>query len=345
MELLVTTHPGLEALALEELEELAASAGGILEGELRPQAHLGRVRLKGRGGDLEAVALRGRSIHHVLRRIDEFQATTLGAIVRAAARWDVPELDEGSWCVRCRRVGAHAFSSVDVEREVGAALFARCAGPVRLRGWDHCVRVELRGSHCAVGLQRTQAPLSHRFYPRPYQQRTALKANVAFAALRQLPSPPRTLLDPFAGSGTILLEAGAVLPRTRLFGSDRRSLAADGCRANLTAFGLAHRSEVRAGEVERLAEVWEDRRFDAIVTNPPYGVRMGAGLDFARFYARLLLSAGRVLAPGGSLVLLATHEDALRRAAAAQGWRVGAPLRVETRSVRPAIVRLWRPPG
>ena len=340
--LLLTTNPGLEPLVRAELQAAHPSARVTL----RPHRHLGRVRAEADAPDaLERACLGLRSVHHVLRLRGGFALPPGGDLddVRAAvAATALPELEGArAFRVRSRRHGDHPFQSPDVERAAGAVLVQRTGLPVDLKGEDAItVRVDLRERAGTIGVQRTTAALSHRFYPRPYQQRTSLKANVAFAALRALERPPRRLLDPFCGSGTILLEAGALFPEAALFGSDKKPAAADGAARNLAAFGFGERAATRQGEVERLGAHWSGERFDAIVTNPPYGVRMGGRLDFRRFYARLLGQLEPLLAPEGAVVLLATREEALGDAAARRGWAMEVVWRVETRSTTPAIARL-----
>lgn len=80
-----------------------------------------------------------------------------------------------------------------------------------------------------------------------------------------------------------------------------------------------------------------DGAFDALVTNPPYGVRMGARLDFRQLYARLFHAFDVPVR-----VVLATEEDALREAAAALGLRAEITARPRTGSVSPAIFVVTR---
>ena len=57
--------------------------------------------------------------------------------------------------VRCRRVGEHPFSSLDVERFVGAGLLQQCdTAGVDIRTPDETVRLEIRGDRLSVISQR-----------------------------------------------------------------------------------------------------------------------------------------------------------------------------------------------
>lgn len=332
--LVITTHRGLEELVARELQEHC----GELSVTLRPDDFVGRVAVEDRE-DVLAAALRLRSAHHVIRVRRVGTANSLEEIVAFAEQTELPGLAEvESFAVRCRRVGEHGFRSPEVERKVGAVLFHR-GHKVNLKEPAMTVRVDVRGDRVSIAEQLTPVAMSHRYYPRPYQQRTSLKANVAYACLRGLKVVPKRLLDPFCGSGTMLLEAGHLWPKTELFGGDKKPAAVAGARSNLEAYGVT--AKLVEGQAERIGALLPGP-FDAIVSNPPYGVRMGGRLDFERFYAELLEAFGAVLSPGGEVVLLVVIEPAMEIAAKAGGWNWEVLTRVETGSVRPGVFRLWR---
>lgn len=399
----LTTHVGLEARARADLRALGLEAAAFEGNEP------GRVHVRVDDRHLPGL-LALRSVHHVGRPCGarRFESMTLDAIAEWAATLAIPELEgssavgEGSFVVRCEREGTHDFTSPDVERAVGAALASRHGRSVSLKHPDVRIAVDVVGTYASLDVRLTEPALSHRGYPRPYQQRTALKADVAYACLRAaeeaLGRPPTRVIDPFCGSGTILLEAAELFPDAQLFGSDKKPTAAEGARANLAAFGHAARATIVTAELDLAARRLglasfgdrvrdgdggrdEDRgrdedggrnrarivgvdvvvdadvagdengtdlsrasvrdrdgALDALVTNPPYGVRMGARLDFRQLYARLFQSFDVPVR-----VVLATEEDALHEAAAALGLRAEVAARPRTGSVSPAIFVVTRP--
>lgn len=286
-----------------------------------------------------------RSIHHVVRArgARRFETLTLEALAAWAGELAIPELEAPvSFVVRCEREGEHPFSSPEVERAVGGALAARYARPVDLKQPDVRIAVDVVGASATLDVRLTEPALSHRAYPRPYQQRTALKADVAYACLRAaedaLGRAPTRVIDPFCGSGTILLEAAELFPDARLFGSDKKPFAAVGAAANLAAFGHASRATIVTAELDLaarrlgLASNSHPTITDVLVTNPPYGVRMGARLDFRQLYTRIFRAFDVPVR-----VVLATEVDALREAADALGLRVDVVAQVKTGSVCPAL--------
>ena len=289
-----------------------------------------------------------RSIHHILRPVADFPLPAqepLAGLERELAGVEIPELaDRPPFRVTSDREGEHAFTSHDVQRVAGAVLVERYGAPVDLRGYTVEVRVDVVGERCAVAVQLTRKALSNR-YERAFAPRVALRANVAYACLRLGDIGPETgrLLDPFCGSGTILLEAGALLPDTALHGSDRQEQAVEGARRNLAAAGLADRAELRQSDALSLERIYPAGFFDAIVTNPPYGARLGRGIRFGPFYIDLLTQTHHLLRPGGRLVVLVRKRGAFHGALAkAGGFRVREERMVATSGVYPVIFVLER---
>lgn len=354
--LLFTTNPGLESIVVEELTARLASVGvAAPKVELRPLGFHGHVLAVAAAEDEEKVweaALRMRSVHHVIQPLYSFALKSTASASSIAPGedpldiiyrelWDrgVPGLDSAAtFRVTTRRSGEHPFTSLDVQRRAGAALVSRHGCGVDLTEYECNVRVDVFDDTCSVGLQRTRDPLSRR-HPHIYRPRAALKANVAYALLHmaQLGEGAGALLDPFCGSGTILLEAAALHSQLRIQGSDFAEAAVSGCRSNVAAEGLTDRISVRCCDARFMAEVYPSSSFGAIVTNPPFGVRLGRGMNFFSFYTQFFDQAARVLAPGGRLVLLAWKRgvvDKANRAAAKRFRRLHVRV-VETGGVFP----------
>ena len=150
-----------------------------------------------------------------------------------------------------------------------------------------------------------------------------LRENLA-AGILQLAgwAPGIPLLDPMCGSGTILLEAATLAldmapglrrhftfekfrnfnarrwhellqqskarqkPKTPLaiYGSDISAAALDAARANLNAAGLEKVVSLKQANV---LEIAAPAKGGIIVTNPPYGVRLGEQQALAAFYPKL----------------------------------------------------------
>ena len=125
------------------------------------------------------------------------------------------------------------------------------------------------------------------------------------------------LLDLGTGSGCILLSLLADRPEAHGLGTDLSATALEVARRNAASLGLADRAAFRRADwTEGL-----DGPFDLIVSNPPYiaaaempglapelrrwepEMALSPGGDGLDAYRRIAAGAGRLLAPGGRLLL------------------------------------------
>ena len=310
--LLFTTNQGLEDVVAEEFGERTAAAGlEVVGAEKAPFGLNGYVLVESNDSwsKLEPIALQMRSIHHVLHPLYSFALPPQGAldtIRREVGAREVPQMDSArTFRVTSKRSGEHDFTSVDVQKAAGAALVQRYGCGVDLENFDLEVRVDVFADACLVGVQLTRSILSKR-YRRVFQPRAAIKSNVAYAMLRfaRLGEAQDALLDPFCGSGTILIEAAQIYPELELFGSDMHGDTTVGARQNVEALGLAERIHIQQADARRLRYVYPTGYFRAVVANPPFGVRMGQQMNFFHFYRRFMEQVWHVMEPGGLLVLL-----------------------------------------
>ena len=346
--LLLTTHPGLEDLVAAELAARCAAANlGHGAVELRADGMAGRVRAvveADREGAL-GVALGLRGVFHAMRPVATFALRAdapLTDIRERLSRVDLPELGPGrSFRVRCERVGEHPFTSEQVAAAAGAGILDQGPRPVRMKGFDVLVRCDVRGERVSVAVQHTHAALADRFV-HVYNQRSSLKPTLAWGMLQLLGEGPVTrLLDPFCGAGTILYEAAAWRPGVARCGSDWSAEAVEGAGQNLDAAGVS--AALKVGDALDLGALW-DGPFDAVVTNPPFGLKLGAKVDFYRFYPQLIDSLAGVVPPGGRVAMLVWKRGAFNHSV----WRSGGPFRsihvriVEMGNVFPGIFVLQR---
>ncbi|MEV6284896.1 methyltransferase domain-containing protein [Kribbella sp. NPDC051770] len=115
------------------------------------------------------------------------------------------------------------------------------------------------------------------------------------------------LLDPFCGTGTILLAAHP-FARGRLIGSDRDEQAIELARTNLQRAGV--RAELAVGPAEKLTVATGS--LDRVVSNLPFGKLVGTHGDNAKLYPAVLKEIARVLRPDGRAVLLTEDKRLLK---------------------------------
>ncbi|MFQ5552499.1 MAG: TRM11 family SAM-dependent methyltransferase, partial [Thermoplasmata archaeon] len=232
----------------------------------------------------------------------------------------LPTLDFEGKSFRFRVADSPDGSSHGLEAELGGALTA--TGRVDLDDPDVDLRL-VQGRQAflyAVSAQVDRSNFDARAARnRPFQRPVVLHPRFARALVNLTGvATGETLLDPFCGTGGILMEA--FLVGAKPIGADLRKDVIEGCRRNLNHFGMEaslHLSD--AGEVAK-----EVGRVDAIATDPPYG--RGAttqGEDLHVLLQRALNAFKDILRPGGPLaIVLPEHAfiDLARRHFILQEW-------------------------
>lgn len=121
------------------------------------------------------------------------------------------------------------------------------------------------------------------------------------------------VVDPFCGTGTLLLLAGLGTPELRLTGSDIDPEAIRLATINLDRFGVEAR--LRTGPAERID--LRDHSADRVLANLPFGKRVGSHRTNEQLYPAALREIARILDPRGRAVLLTDDKrlfaDALQR--------------------------------
>jgi 23S rRNA G2445 N2-methylase RlmL len=121
----------------------------------------------------------------------------------------------------------------------------------------------------------------------------------AAIARASAPRDDDVVWDPFAGSGTELVERARLGPYARLLGTDIDQRALDAAAKNLAAAGIGDAALAIADATTHTPEPAPT----LIVTNPPMGRRLSRREGaLATLVDRFLHNAARVLAPGGRLV-------------------------------------------
>lgn len=130
------------------------------------------------------------------------------------------------------------------------------------------------------------------FYPGVLMPRMAL-------ALVNIAQPEKNLLDPFCGTGGILIEGGLI--GIHVIGGDMQRKLMLGARTNLEYYNIDHLLMYQ--DARRLALL--DNCVDAVVTDPPYGRSAAIKAEsFEHLLSASLKEINRVLKAGKRAVLI-----------------------------------------
>lgn len=347
-----TTNQGYEDIVVNEVHSLLAREGieaGGFEGS--PFGIRGNVLYRHLGDEEELAGLipEMRSIYHCVRYLAhaEFESEDFFSEIDSLfADLPVPQLENAaSFRVRCDRRGSHPFHSPDIERRVGGLLQERYGTAVDLEEPECDFQVDIFGRHLFAGVRITTSRRDRRF-DKAFHQRIATRSVVAYGMLNLagILSKPGTLLDPFCGSGTILLEAADLLPGIELYGCDITEDAVAGTEENLSRIGAADRSHILQGDARELSQLLPPASVDYIVTDPPLGIRMGKRINYYALFTKLLEEAKTVLRPKGRILLLSARHRKLLNYAVRDtgGYRIAHVRVIEYGGIYPALFLLQR---
>ncbi len=154
-----------------------------------------------------------------------------------------------------------------------------------------------------IGAIQRAAFQSRRMPQYPFQRPVSLDPRLARAAVNLARIRPQDrVLDPFVGTGSLLIEAA--LLGARVSGVDREADMIRGALQNFAHVGLVPESMI-VGDSATVGASVPGARWDAMVTDPPYGRASGTqGEPVAELLARTLPVWAEHIHPGGRIVLV-----------------------------------------
>jgi tRNA (guanine10-N2)-dimethyltransferase len=120
---------------------------------------------------------------------------------------------------------------------------------------------------------------------RPFFSPTSIDPRIARAMIN-ISQAQSEILDPFAGTGGILIEAGLIGLDT--YGLDIEEKSVIGTKMNLSNYGI-NNFDIRVGDARRIFETF-GRNFESIVTDAPYGRSTKIDKDKEKMYKECFFS-------------------------------------------------------
>ncbi|MBI5669675.1 MAG: methyltransferase domain-containing protein [Chloroflexi bacterium] len=301
----ITTR-GLEAVSAQEMRQLpGVTVTGMayrrVEAacqELQPLARLRTV------DDVFIQLARWQPVTHLRAELGEFAKRSADLILKPAldaigTMRPLPPAPRFS--VTANFVGRRNYTAPEIKTAIQAGLSQRHPAWVYVED-DHDADVNLRvfieHDTALVGVRITRHPLHRRPYKTDHLP-GSLKPSVAAAMLLLAEAAPgQSLVDPFCGTGTILIEAA--LQGLHVIGGDLQAAAARHARIN------AEHADCHP----QLCQ-WDARRLplaaasvDLAVSNLPWGRQIVVNENLKSLYHAALPEMRRVVKPGGRIVLL-----------------------------------------
>ncbi|KAA9009862.1 THUMP domain-containing class I SAM-dependent RNA methyltransferase [Histidinibacterium aquaticum] len=346
LEIFLATAPGLEPLLRDE----AAAAGFAA-----PRSVPGGVVTTGSWAEVRRANLELRGATRVLARIAEFPAVHLAQLDKRARKVDWPALLRPEVPVSveasCRK--SKIYHDRAAAQRIARAITESTGAPVEA-GAPIRIAARIEENLVTVSVDTSGAPL-HRRGTKEFVGKAPLRETMAALFLRACGyDGTEQLVDPMCGSGTILLEAAGlaagaqpgaarrfaldhllVAPETgappelaeppaspRILGYDRDKGAVAGATANIERAGLSAFAAVARQALSELER--PEGPPGLVLTNPPYGARIGKPGPLHGLYATL----GQVLTErfSGWRVGIVTSEPGLARATGLRFEETGPPI-------------------
>lgn len=149
------------------------------------------------------------------------------------------------------------------------------------------------------------------------------------------------LLDPFCGSSVIPITAFKYFNIKRTVCFDISQKAIDASKKNFECAQIEEskhmllRSNIKSIKLNK-------KNIDVIISNLPFGIRVGGHEDNIEIYSALELLAKKVLRTKGSLILLTQEKKLLREVFKKEYWNVKSVLRVDEGGLLPEVFVIKR---
>lgn len=312
---------GMEAVLKREINDLGYEVSSVDDG---------RVCFF---GDAKAIAKANiwlRSAERVLLKIGEFKATSFEGLFDQVKEipWEeyIPKTGK-FWVSKATSIKSTLFSPSDIQSIMKKAMVERLKKVYKTpwfeeKGDEYPVRVFIKKDMVEVTLDTTGSGLHKRGYRAKASKAPIRETLAAGIVLLSVWNKERILVDPFCGSGTILIEAAMIGANiapglNRSFTAENWELIADkkvwlevvdeAIKAeiqpelNIQGYDMDYKVLKIARENAELAGVsdyihFQERAFEdfsspksygVVITNPPYGERLDDQAVVAKLYKQM----------------------------------------------------------
>ncbi len=221
-------------------------------------------------------------------------------------------IGEGSFAVRGKRIQRlhEDFDLKNVEKRIAQNI--KGGSKVNLSDPDIEIRV-IVSNRCHIGRRMAKIDRSsfeaRKVQFRPYFSPVSLHPRLARALVNLTRvRKGQTLLDPFCGTGGVLIEASMI--GVRPIGSDIDDRMVKGCGENLSSLDIDD-AELFCTDISGIAEVVG--KVDAIATDPPYGKSATTNREeITSLYTRAFATFSGVLRPEGYLSIAIPEKELIQ---------------------------------
>ncbi len=283
----------------------------------------------------------GRSVSRVMELLCSFEFKNLDDIGK---KIKIENFSAETFAVKCIREGKHDFSSSDVEKIVGDKVDSK----VDLKNPQKILLVYICDNKFYLGLDYSGFDLGKRDY-KIFVHPASIRGDVAYSLLRIADfSKKDVLLDPFCGSGTILIEAGLfclnksvhfhqkdkfaflkfmkydfkdeIKGKCRIIGTDLSKNVIINAQKNAKIAGVE--IDFQVADVEWLDTKLDENSIDGIVTNPTSLSKRRKPEPVKKSYDDLFNNAKYLLKKKGTVAVITKDAEVMKEIAKKNGFGV-----------------------
>lgn len=251
---------------------------------------------------------RGKEINGGTEQVVE----QMRAFMREGKRTGVSE-DSPKFRVTCKRCGEkeiHKFSSMDAASKFGAEINNAFGWKCSVKEFDIEVVLRIEKDNMTVMMALNDKSLFERnvcaFGP------TTMRSTVCYCMLHLADIKPGDIvIDTMCGGCSIPIEGAMAWRHSHFFGGDNHELAMKRCKLNWSANSSLTHSNCDFFSWDASNLPLRDDSIDAIVTDLPFGKKIGSRTDNRVLYPMLLNEWKRVLRKGGRLVVMSHDKRSL----------------------------------
>ncbi|KFP78980.1 THUMP domain-containing protein 3, partial [Apaloderma vittatum] len=256
--------------------------------------------------------------------------------------------------VTCNRAGdKHSFTSNDAARDFGGAVQEHFQWKADMTNFDVEVLLNIHNNEVVVGIALTEESLHRRnithFGP------TTLRSTLAYGMLRLCdPQPTDIIVDPMCGTGAIPIEGATEWPGCYHIAGDNNPQAVKRAANNICSLLKKNENKESSTSLGIPLDIiqWDicnlplrTGSVDIIVTDMPFGKRIGSKKKNWDLYPACLMEMGRICTPGtGRAALLTQDKKCFAKALSRMGhiWRKAQTVWVNVGGLHAAVYLLKR---
>jgi len=236
----------------------------------------------------------------------------LDVILSELEKVNLPQIINQTFAVRVRRIKEYSrhLSTVLLEKRIGEILTRRFKARVDLRSPKILFQGILTDGIFFLGVllytSRRKEILKRGTKYKPFTHPSALDPRMARAMINMARVDSKSkLLDPFSGTGTVIIESALIGMESIGIDIDKRMVY--GSLRNIIKFQAYDKCSLIVADATRLP--FRGESIDAIVTDPPYGRSASTyGYGSLRLIEKLISDSAKILKKKGTIVLMHPKE-------------------------------------